>query len=992
MSLNAAIEKGYLPEVEALISAVGRFVTIWKTATTIEEQYLIEAEGLSTFQRLLEFTTNLRDLKSGEYPEAIEMFRVYGDYERLMDINIAKLQALTKLFLSYFNSQSISLMDLTGQMKRIRQKQSALSVWNSGEAKYVIADHFLNFDSIDVDFISVPECDVDSFQGILTLPVRNRQPLAISKVKIGSESNGTLGNADRAVTTNNLKPSFVANNDPNNWLEYERLDTGPCLLTLVVEFSQQQIVNNLVIEPVNLGNSLSFEIEDIVYSTSGTGGTSIFDLVSAEFDKEFFTIKSVGADLAWNVTHLPIKAKTISIKFRQSQAYQIETETYDSRIVNRDRYAIAIKEIKPHKIEFEKEGGINSKNLDLPGGLYAAVPFADIWPPTGELFDENLEVSFDGGVTWSQTGLPLEDVNTVLMNGTETSILWRIKLSRLDDVFATLTSFVEEPTEVLTPKVLLRTVSRFQSPSSIPLTEKPAKDHVYVIQPQIARRGDRYSGIRLGQASTGAMRIPVPLSVVKDGLDPDEAKILINGIEYNYQKDNLAVAANEWGFSDDFRQVIFAAGLPAAAEIKMVFDEELMYLEEREDGYYHQMTMLFDPDKENIDIKYLPRTPVSAIQILNRDKTVIDLNASNIADSSWSLVSENGVTYTEVATKAEVYDAVDQDYFIDYVNGVLYLADTLGDDVVKVTFRHFTEIQVAKPKVDVIVVDNVPWGVRISKEDFQAAEKIELVSSSPSKVVNIRTGVHEAKIDVFSSSNRAKQLSHDCIIEGTVSVDADFLGTASKPIEVEYIDGQTEFLGLIPMTIETTTPAESGTDTYVQFALSARGLWHQPLGVLFSDAGTFSNLVASVSAAKTGSVGDYFVALDGTVTVNIGIGAILNGGRGITYYYRDPSFDPDAKFSLDYRRGVIYTYNDMTPTASIRYKAACYKIAYDIAEEVSDYTYDAAINSVSVRTEGLQAVNSLVKVIWTEAPQNSELEELKKFFSPIISVLAFRFQ
>lgn len=992
MSLNAAIEQGYLPEVQALINVIGRFVSKWQNAETQEEQYVIESEGLSTFQRLLELTTALRNLKAGDYPEAIEMFRVYGDYEHLLAMNVAKLEALTRLFLNYFNTQNITLMDLTGQMKRIRQKQSALALWNNGQARYVIADHFLNLDALSTDFTSVAACEVDSLQGVLTLPVRNRQPLVVSRVKIGSGSNGLLGNSDRDVTTNNIKPSFVANGNPNNWLEYERLDAGPCLLTLVLEFSQEQIVNNLVIEPVNLGNSLVFEVEDIIYSTSGSGGVSVFDLVSGEFDKEFFTIKSVGADTSWQITHLPVRAQTISIKFRQSQAYQIETETSDSRIVQRDRFAIAIKEVVPYKLEFEKEGGINSKNLDLPGGLYAAIPFADVWPPTGELFDEQLEVSFDGGETWHDTALPLEEVNTVLMNGDESTILWRIKLTRLDDAFATLTAFIEEPTEVLSPEVLLRTVSRFQSPTNIPLTEKPLQDKVFVIQPQIARRGDRYRGIRLGEASVNAMRFELPMSIVKQGIDPDDARVFVNRVEYTFQPDNASVIADQWAFSDDFREVIFAAGLPNRGDVKMVFDEELMFLEEREDGYYHEMELLFDPDKQNIDIKYLPRNAEKTVKILNRDKTIIDLGANNLIDTSWSLTSELGVTYTEVTTKAEVYDAVDQDYFVDYVNGVLYLANNLGDDVVKATFNHLAELQVSKAKADIIVVDNVPWGVRISKEDFQAREVVEQVSDSPSQVIDIRTGLFGAKTDAFSASNRAKQLSYDCIVQGTVSVDADFIGTTSKPVEVDFIDGQTEFLGLIPMNLETTTSIDSGGFDYVTFALSARGLWYQPLGVLFSDASTFSNLVGTAVLAQTGSVGDYFVSLDGTVTVNIGSGATLNSGRSISYFYRNPSFDPENKFSLDYRRGVIYSFNDMISTANIRYKAACYKIAYDIAEEIDEYSYDIGINSVSVRTEGLQPVNSLVKVIWTKAPQTSELEELKEFFSPIISVLAFRFQ
>ena len=37
--------------------------------------------------------------------------------------------------------------------------------------------------------------------------------------------------------------TVTVKDDPNNWFEYERLDSGPCVLSLVLELPQPQIVN-----------------------------------------------------------------------------------------------------------------------------------------------------------------------------------------------------------------------------------------------------------------------------------------------------------------------------------------------------------------------------------------------------------------------------------------------------------------------------------------------------------------------------------------------------------------------------------------------------------------------------------------------------------------------------------------------------------------------------------------------------------------------------
>lgn len=317
MSVNALIDQSHLPEVEALLSLLQQFVARWRSAPTFEQRLLVEAQAVSVFEELLNLSLNLQDVQAGQHPELFEFQETYDVYGHLLRINMAKLRSLAELFLQHFNSQQLQLLELMGKLKRIKQKQASLNLWSDDKAKFVLADHFLNLDWIGTAFTSATAAEVDSTQGLLTLPVRNRVQVAVTKTRVGSGSNGQPGNSDEVVTTNNTNPDFAVNGDPNNWFEYERLDAGPLELVYVLELGKGEIVNHLQITPLNLGGSYGFEVENITFTTSGGGTKRLDELVSGAFDDDFYTVKSLGADTSWNISFLPVVAKAISIKFVQ---------------------------------------------------------------------------------------------------------------------------------------------------------------------------------------------------------------------------------------------------------------------------------------------------------------------------------------------------------------------------------------------------------------------------------------------------------------------------------------------------------------------------------------------------------------------------------------------------------------------------------------------------------------------------------------------------
>lgn len=990
MSLNAAIDQKYVPQVEALTSLLQEFIGRWKSAPTLEQKLLVEAEAVTTFEQLLKLNIELEELIAGQHPDINEINGVYSQYTYLLRSNIVRLKSVAELYLKHFNSQQISLMELIGKLRRIRQKHASYSLWNGDDARYVSSEHFLNYDNLANDFHSHTPCDADTAQGILTLPVRSTTLVPIFSARVGSGSNGQPGNSDLDVTTNNINPSFIHNGEVDNWFEYERLDQGPLTLTLVLEFDKEQIINSMSIEPVNLGNSLTFEIDDIIFSTSEDEGTSIHDMLSGTFENDFFTVKSVGNDNSWNITFLPVRTKTVSIKFRADQSYGIEMASVDSRSVTRQRFAIALKDISIFRKQFEQEGGINSMETPLPGGLYAAIPFADIWPPNPVLFDARLAVSLDGGESWHESpNLDAGVGSTVLMQGNEDNFLWRLKLSRQDESFANLESLI--PQETLTPdvKTTLHTVSRFVSPATLSLPEVPLDNEVLAIQPKIARRGDRFGGIRLGEATGTDVSFELPFYQV-DSVLLDAIRIFVNGRPYDRQEDNAALGVGEFAFSDDFKEVELPSSVAAGSRVVLVLDEEPLIFEERGDGFYAQFRFLFDPDKDSIDLTYLPRDPANHLFVCPRDRSVIKFPHNNLLDSTFELRSSEGVTYTAVTSREDLL-ATNDSYLLDAVHGVLRLNAAFGTDVVTAAYQHQTAVEVDQDHFKTVFVDGKPWGVRINKSVFVARTVTERLGDDTLDVVNVVTGIFGARDNILVGTGNARVLSYECLVQGSVVVDDDLLNTEIPPEEVEFLDGRSEFLGLTPQLNEQTVVIEAGGNEWVQFNLAAGALWYKDFGVTFQNSTVFSTLKDTAAGAKSGGVGDYHIADDGTITVNVGLGGTLQSGVQMLYHFRDPEFDPANKFSVDYVNGHLYSKTSMNPDGIITYKAACYKAAYDVAREIDSVTYNQDLNVVSVRTEGLKKINSLVKLIWTEAPETADLDQLKEFFSPILSVLAFRF-
>jgi hypothetical protein len=265
-------------------------------------------------------------------------------------------------------------------------------------------------------------------------------------------------------------------------------------------------------------------------------------------------------------------------------------------------------------------------------------------------------------------------------------------------------------------------------------------------------------------------------------------------------------------------------------------------------------------------------------------------------------------------------------------------------------------------------------------------------------------GQRPVSISDPTSGNKATILTHDYIVKGTLSLDSSILQGHNAGdftmVEVDYRDGFTEFLGLIQMDSEKTIGIIAGSSGIVSFALAARSSVYKEFGVSFDDSSVFDSTkemgsLGSLETLGVSEVGAYYIDYsEGIVYVIVGVGQELKSGVNISYSYRDLSFESNNLYSVDYKSGVLYTskIQKQSTTKNIRYKASQHTVSYDLSKEIDLYKYDVSRNVVSIRTEGMSRINNLVKVVWAKAQVKPRLNELKRYFSPIVNTFGIRFQ
>lgn len=970
---------------ESFKSILERYLQEWHVAPTKEAKLKIESKVFSIFesaeQRLISAS-----VRAGLNPEKEDIVDFYNAYDVKLQLTVSKLRSLSNIFLSFFNNTQILLTEVNGNLNRVKQKQASFNLLENKSYRFLLAEKFHNYDRISASFNSLPVCSMATAQGIATLPIRSKTVVPVKKINVLSTSNGVAGNSDLNVTFNNSNIKSVLKTNPTQWFEYEKLDDGPVVLNVLLELYKPEIINGLYIEPLTLDSIGSFDLVDITFNKSDSATEYLSSMLPISDQGKQFEVSAANGSNGLDLHFLPIEVFSIVLKFQSDSSQSIEVFDANQISVLRDRYAIGLKHIALYRYAFDIKGGVASTVINIPNNLYSAIGVLDIFPSNTELYDVKLEVSFDSGENFQEISRNAFISQLIQMVGNESTINWRLSIKRKDEAFESMFSFNGSNKVAPQTSSILRTVSKYQSPAQIPIDDEIDNANIFVVQPKILRRGDRTSSIILGRGAGHAAVFEIPMSL-QNVTNFNDIHVFVSGSEYTYSNASLEdLAEGEYSLSSDGKYLELGSTLPNNASIELTLDKEEVSFIEREDGYYAVLDYPFDPTKSQFVIEYLSKDVSRYTEIIPTDTTKFNLKFKSIIAGSLLLASDS-VTYEEVATKALLTSATNK-FYVDYKAGIVLLSNEIEEHLVSVSYDYHLTKTMSSDNFEFFWRAGKPAGIKISKENFALISVREQLNSNPLSVYSLIKGSNIQRSNSLATSLNKAKLSYKKILPGSVILSDNFY-TNVPATEVKFVDGQTEFLGLILSSKERTQELTASISGIVSFNLAAGSLYYKELGFHTSNTNVFSSEKTLLSAVT--SIGDYYINANGTVSVYVGNGNQLPSDIRLSYYYKDLNFNPNHKYSIDYKNGILYSYTAFNGSAYISYKSANYSVSYDIANYIHDFVYDSSTNSVNVSTESLLNQNNLVKIFWAPKSKNRDFLALKDFFTPIISLVGFRF-
>lgn len=962
-----------------------------------------------------------------------------------------ELENVENVILEQFNITATNTNKLKTNLKRLNSKIVDYSLYARLPLKTdsFFSDTFSDFSRVDKNskLLNSKECEINQAEGIITLPV-DRQRSKVIRISqrpiINSNSNGVPGNNEEvgALAVNDNLESILDGN-PDTWFEYERVDLTdtrqPLVLDITLSLTTPDIVNFLRINPNNFGTKSQIQILNIDTSLDGKIFTSIKDdipisgYLSLDEDN-IFTLASSTSKFAGQglYTFTPRKIKYIRLTLQQTSPYTIQTVR--GRAL---RYAIGLRDIEVQQLVYEGKGELVSVPF-LTNKEIAKVALDSTQNPVqnSELATITHQVSFDNGITWNNIlprqsqgvlnitnetpeilTLNLSVPGSIKTNITPQSVRYKAILERHDEAFnensASFAEAIERTSEI---KAAPRA-----DPWTITLTSSPVVDTIRLIDPNFGSRGKETKRYLMGTGISGPLSLVVPSE-----FKMEEEKVLL-GDSWKIGTTSLPtvfVGGEEWTLrptiapidadphfsdkyytikstSDGHLKVVFGDGYtsaapPQGAAIEFALPEErLLFTSDTE----RTATLMYpsSADKNSVRITRLGETITTSHQI-GKDVNIHRLPVKNILIDDDHSFSTTDATVFNPAFRREYSNGlltpegeldVAGAWSVDTDNGVVYSYTRSNASTPTVfSFSYIPKIELNSSQWDFVNTTDQAQTIVI-KEDAWVTKTRNMEATTYLPGFNI-IGLQD-----FS------------VIKGSVrfNVPDDIKGTELDPFieEVEFTnsDLHPELTNVI-QTVQIIPELDPGTGNIASFTLGGALSQDSDLSVSFSEPTIF--ITEKSDQISLTSTGDWFVERTpgsdfGKVFVHTGGTSITSPGE-VAYYIMNTSQVKAGAYSINYKRGEIFTQRAIPEGCTVTYQYSDYRIAYDISRDIpkEDWVFDPSTKTITLldreiqrRSDIAQAFNSgalnqaTYQVSYNHITRvRQDITELTSYFSPVL--------
>lgn len=1020
-----------------------------------QEAYLFEAiKIIDEFYRSLnEPKLELGLVRADDYPDPEIFNKLWQD---LLDdlISIFKeIENIESLAIANFNFVSTEANRLIARLKSVSSKLGDYILFAVDASKDFIyyKDSFNDISRVDVNspLLNKEPGEINQIEGIVTLPIdRTKDPRLVVKESpiINPSSNGTAGNNQELGSLWNGDLSVLLDNNPDTWFEYEKVviptkdDKTALILDLTINMGEQKIVNHIRINPNNFGTKTIVKIEEIETSLDGEVYTSIKDDIpvggfTTEDEENIFILAPSTSKFAGQgiYTFTPRKVKYIRFILRQEEPYIISTVVGD-----RLRYAIGLRDIEIQALTYKSEGEIVSRPYQSSDEIRKIILQSNQNPSEiSDLAEIRYYISPDNGSSWhelspenfsdgqyrvvqpnsTQSGVSVKRIPEILeFNGSSeqsistvvpvNTIRFKALLRREDTAFEEGTFALQK--EKLTASEL-HPVPKAQ-PFSFDLNNPPINKTVVVVDPMFGSRGDSSSPYVIGFVEGGKKqlkyRLPfgeLPRPMKKEFnngvwrtvpvVANEWMHLEVNGEEWTHSTALISsyTGGTEKVFSMSIKDSLLQFGddtnskFPGdEARIDLYFDRENLFPSEDEDAHLAKLDFHTSSNKDAFSIKRYGSV-LEYVETLPTNSTVIHLTYSQITDYSnieTQLASASKTRVDHINGRDELI--TDASWSIDEDTGIIYLRTPISPDADVVVSYSYQPIYV-------LTEDEWDWGTtNLLRDSVEIKESAWITIPVEDSLTPIDNSVilELSKMSIEKGSLNIEALDSGSSVDATLD---PFLK------EVDFINGRVELKGEVTKTVEAIPSLVAGSQT---FSLNEKIHDNSVYPVVFSNKTLFS----SINNPPV-SPGEYYVDLS-TNEVTVYVGTVPDNLGTITYFYKDPNFNSNGLYSVDYKFGKVYSQRVLDSSWSItaKYEYSDFRAEYRIARllDPKDYQVDIINKRVSIkdteifrramlpsrRPDGFPP-QYLVNYDYV-AETRENIQDLKQYFSPVIKDYALK--
>lgn len=845
---------------------------------------------------------------------------------------------LLKRKINSYNSEidSKHLM-VQGKLKELRSKISVLKGKKTTQ-KFLIKEEFLNSFNLNYFRTNKSNLNVNSESEVLTLPLVEENKIKIGKIFISNESNCIPGN----YTTGKNKFIYsIVDENQDTVFEAFKEGEGPLILDITLTFKRESVVNEFNIGQLNSKGSSSIEVDDIYYSDANNRTFALKQLIDTDYQKLDVLSSSNKQDL--KITHLPVKAVQAKVVLKVKEYSTIE---------NNSVFFLGLKSIMFKSLKYRSSGEISSNTFNVPEN-YFELSYEDKTFPRKKLtFNTEMQVSVDNGGVYEK----VDENNLLLTSGRQKQLVYKYKLEKNLNAINKINELIDD-NYFVDIEAESTVINKSISPSKYRLPfETTLRDSLRVVQSKILSRADSLSRrVKIGTIKNKGENAFV-LETNLNSYDVNEINIYVNKNLCTFESEALSLDKT-WSLGSDGKTIkVFIEETQPILEVSMLIKPLLPVIEKKPEGYYVRVKEKFDFDKNSLRVTCVTGLSDFKEEILSPGKKKYFLEETYLDSNSLKMEVHNGEDWLETT-----------DLTINTLDGII-AKDTNLEEEVRVNYKYYKTKVLEAKQYEVWVKDNEVNGLYIYPEHISFEEKVDALGAENTSRYYLFDGTYSAARENVNSA-KAFVLSSTNIIKGTLSIseslfDEDF-------IEVDYIDGFSEFLNIEKMQKDLVPNLEKNSLGEVQFSLQE---------IPYTE-GVFGNEVKAFRGDGT-PVGVRVVGRIATLTLNDN--DVFSKDYYLKYYYQVEALSTE-KYSVNYLEGILHTSKDVNPEdVTVNYKIGRLGLEYYIYNEIKNFEVDYENSNIAIRTEEFFEINNNLKFLAFKNKESISLEGLEDYFSPIV--------